>query len=214
MPLLRLRWTNQSFVHWQLHFHLHHTDAAWGEKEKRKGEGGLKKKCIFPSNFSLTKSVQTFNNSILYSGDLAWPEVLQTAGCSPALTQQNFTERKWNTLQNQLEKGSSGQELPQLNLSITTICWLCYNLGALAVSFWWHVSLGGSYGHPLVISSLCEPTYTLRSPQQHSCPTPWSWYFPGAGLQLQSETPWSGLLVRCQSHPWLSGEVKGKRKAC
>lgn len=64
-----------------------------------------------------------------------------------------------------------------------------------------------------MISSLCKTTYTLRSPQQRSSPIPWSWYFPGAGLRLQSEAPWSGPLVQCQSHPWLSGEVKGEKNS-
>lgn len=64
-----------------------------------------------------------------------------------------------------------------------------------------------------MISSLCKTTYTLRSPQQRSSPIPWSWYFPGAGLRLQSEAPWSGPLVQCQSHPWLSGETKGEKNS-
>ena len=58
---------------------------------------------------------------------------------------------------------------------------------------------------------LREPAYTLHSPQQHSCLIPWRWCFPGAGLQPQSEAPWSGPLLLCQSHPWHAEEEKGKR---
>ena len=54
----------------------------------------------------------------------------------------------------------------------------------------------------------CEPTYTLHSPRQRSCPPPWNWYFPGAGLQQRSEAPWRGPLPRCQSHPWHAGKAK------